>query len=126
MANFNNPVGIHTVKNKYQRLRIGISVTKENHWVETATCPRTGKSVTASTDHVGPKGYKVTWDTVAQFVILAVVYAIPANRLTRMFSSIDEEIFSSTNILNYLKLAAKIFEPIYVHLVEVLNCTAWF
>ena len=120
MANFENPVGVHTVKNRSSKLQVAISVTEQIHWVETATCPRTGKSVTACTDHVGPKRYKVTWSSISHFVVLSIVYGIPCNRICKMFSSVDEEIFSSTNILNYLKLAADIFEPVYKHLGETL------
>ena len=120
MAEFDNPIGVHTVKNRSSKLTVAISVKEEVHWVETATCHRTGKTVTACTDHVGPKRYKVTWQTISQFVVLGIVYGIPCNRMCKMFSSVDEEIFSSTNILNYLKLAANIFEPVYKHLGETL------
>ncbi len=52
--------------------------------------------------------------------LLGIVYAIPASRMSKMLSGFNEEVFSSTRILNYLKLAAKLFEPLYIHFGEVL------
>ncbi|MCI5119068.1 MAG: hypothetical protein D3913_14230, partial [Candidatus Electrothrix sp. LOE1_4_5] len=49
---------------------------------------------------------------------------MPVNRSSVLLSTTDKKIFSSTSILNFLKNAAEMLEPIYRHLSEVLSNSA--
>jgi hypothetical protein len=125
--NFENDKGLHSVFNTATRYDFNITVTKQNHKIETVTDMRTGKSVTASTIEHGPKGFQVTWNAIAMMIIMTVSYMMPVNRLSVLLSTTDKKIFSSTSILNFLKNAAEMLEPIYRHLSEVLsNSAIWY
>lgn len=126
-TNFENPKGLHSVYNTTTRYNFDIVMTKQIHKIETVTDMRTGKSVTASTEEYGPKGFQVTWNAIAMMVIMTISYAMPTNRLSSLLSTADKKIFSSTSILKHLKYAANILEPIYYFLAKTIaNAAIWY
>ncbi len=109
---FENPIGLHSVSDKRKRYEYSV-LTKTIHLeVETVTDPRTGKSVTASTDDIGPPNSQATWGAIANTIISVIGYAIPANRLAKMLEPTCPY-FTSQRICFYLKMSAELFEPIY-------------
>lgn len=81
---FKNRRGLHVVIDKRKRYEFGVITKTINLQVETVTDLRTGKSVTASTDEIGPPNTQVTWAAIAHTIIAVIGYAIPANRLASM------------------------------------------
>jgi hypothetical protein len=116
---FTNRRGLHVVIDKRKRYEFGVITKTINLQVETVTDPRTGKSVTASTDEIGPPNTQVTWAAIAHTIIAVIGYAIPANRLASMLKR-SCPYFTTSRLLSHLKLAAELFLPIYTHLGEAL------
>jgi len=116
---FNNQRGLHVVIDKRKRYEFGVITKTINLQVETVTDPRTGESVTASTDEIGPPNTQVTWAAIAHTIIAVIGYAIPANRLASMLKR-SCPYFTTSRLLSHLKLAAELFLPIYTHLGEAL------
>lgn len=76
--------------------------------------------VSASTEHIGPKGMKVTWEFLSQMTILCGQYAMPLNRLSSLLST-GEYRFSSTTITRYFQYVANRLLPVYLHLGQQLK-----
>lgn len=110
--NFDNPRGLHSVRDDRTRYEYGVTTKTIRLSVETVTDPRTGKSVTASTDEIGPPNSQATWAAIANTVIAVVGYAIPINRLALMLKE-SCPYFTSSRICSYLKMSAELFLPIY-------------
>ena len=120
VENFENPRGLHSVTDDRTRYEYGVTTKTLHLQVETVTDPRTGKSVTASTDEIGPPNSQATWKAIANTVISVVGYAIPINRLAAMLKS-SCPYFTSTRLCAHLKLAAELFQLIYTCLGEQLS-----
>ena len=118
--NFENPRGLHATSDDRTRYEYGVTTKTINLQVETVTDPRTGKSVTASTDEIGPPNSQATWTAIANTIIAVIGYAIPINRLATMLKD-SCPYFSSSRLCSYLKMAAEFFAPIYTHLGESLS-----
>ena len=116
---FENSKGLHSTSDERTRHEFFVTTKTIRLLVETVTDPRTGKSVTASTDDIGPPHSQSTWTGIANTVIQVIGYAIPVNRLATMLKA-SNPYFTSSRLCSYLKLAAEIFAPIYVHLGEQL------
>ena len=114
---FENPRGLHSVSDDRTRYEFGVTTKTIRLSVETVTDPRTGKSVTASTDEIGPPNSQATWAAIANTIIAVIGYAIPINRLALMLEK-SCPYFSSTRICSYIKMAAELFQPIYTCLGE--------
>src|SRR6185437_13213904 len=112
VENFENPTGLHGTADARTRYEYGVTTKTINLSVETVTDPRTGKSVTASTDEVGPPNSQATWVAIANTIIAVIGYAIPINRLARMLEK-SCPYFTSSRICFYLKMAAELFLPVY-------------
>ena len=112
--------GLHSTTDKTKRLIAKMELEVVTYEVETVHCPKIGKTVRASMDHVGPKNCQVAWETIANVVLLAVVHCIPVSRIAKMFSCYGEEALNSTSLINYIQLAGKALEKLYVHLGESL------
>lgn len=117
VENFENPIGLHSVKDDRTRYEYGVTTKTIHLSVETVTDPRTGKSVTASTDEIGPPNSQSTWAAIANTIIAVIGYAIPINRLAKMLEA-SCPYFTSSRICFYLKMAAEMFLPIYTCLGE--------
>lgn len=117
MENFENPRGLHGARDDRTRYEYGVTTKTIHLSVETVTDPRTGKSVTASTDEIGPPNSQATWAAIANTIIAVIGYAIPINRLALMLEK-SCPYFTSTRICFYLKMSAELFLPIYTHLGE--------
>jgi hypothetical protein len=118
--NFENPRGLHSVRDDRTRYEYGVTTKTIHLEVETVTDPRTGKSVTASTDDIGPPNSQATWKAIANTIIAVIGYAIPINRLAAMLET-SCPYFTSTRICFYLKMSAELFLPIYTCLGEELS-----
>jgi len=116
---FENPRGLHSVSDARTRREFSVTTKTINLMVETVTDPRTGKSVTASTDEIGPPNSQATWVGIANTIIAVISYAIPINRLATMLKH-SSPYFTSSRLCSYLKLAAEMFAPIYTCLGEQL------
>ena len=117
VENFENPRGLHSASDDRKRYEYGVTTKTIHLSVETVTDPRTGKSVTASTDDIGPPNSQATWSAIANTIIAVIGYAIPINRLALMLEK-SCPYFTSTRICFYLKMAAELFLPIYTCLGE--------
>lgn len=115
MENFANPRGLHGSRDDRTRYEYGVTTKTIRLSVETVTDPRTGKSVTASTDEIGPPNSQATWPAIANTIIAVVGYAIPINRLALMLEK-SCPYFTSARICFYLKMSAELFLPIYTYL----------
>ncbi|MFW7382242.1 MAG: IS66 family transposase [Oligoflexus sp.] len=120
MENFDIPRGLHSVSDKRTRQEFGITTKTIHLSVETVTDPRTGKSVTASTDEIGPPNTQATWAAIANTIVAVIGYAIPINRLATMLKG-SNPYFTSTRLCSYLKMSAELFAPIYTCLGEQLS-----
>ena len=112
MEKFENPRGLHSTSDGRTRYEYGVTTKTIHLQVETVTDPRTGQSVTASTDEIGPPNSQATWVAIANTIIAVIGYAIPINRLAKMLEA-SCPYFTSSRICFYLKLAAEMFLPIY-------------
>lgn len=119
VENFENPRGLHSVSDERTRHEHSVTTKTIRLSVETVTDPRTGKSVTASTDDIGPPNSQVTWVGIANTIISVIGYAIPINRLSKMLTA-SNPYFTSSRLCSQLKLAAELFAPIYTCLGEQL------
>ena len=117
VENFENPRGLHSAKDDRTRYEYGVTTKTIRLSVETVTDLKTGKSVTASTDDIGPPNSQATWVAIANTIIAVIGYAIPINRLALMLAE-SCPYFTSSRICFYLKMAAEIFLPIYTFLGE--------
>lgn len=119
IENFENPRGLHSAADDRKRYEFGVTTKTINLKVETVTDLRTGKSVTASTDDIGPPNSQATWGGIAATIIAVIGYAIPLNRLASMLKQ-SCPYFTSSRLCEHLKLAAELFLPIYTCLGEAL------
>ena len=117
VENFENPSGLHSASDDRTRYEFGVTTKTIHLKVETVTDPRTGNSVTASTDEIGPPNSQATWAAIANMIIAVIGYAIPINRLALMLET-SGPYFTSTRICFYLKMAAELFQAIYTCLGE--------
>ena len=112
LEEFENPKGLHSVSDDRTRYEYGVTTKTIHLKVETVTDPRTGQSVTASTDEIGPPNSQATWVAIANTIISVIGYAIPINRLALMLQA-SCPYFTSQRICFYLKMSAELFQPIY-------------
>lgn len=119
VENFENPRGLHTAADDRTRYEHSVTTKTIHLSVETVTDPRTGKSVTASTDEIGPPNSQATWNGIANTIISVIGYAIPINRLATMLTQ-SNPYFTSSRLCSQLELAANFFAPIYICLGEQL------
>jgi KaiC/GvpD/RAD55 family RecA-like ATPase len=110
---FDDVTGMHSSYDETIRRDVKIQITNITYRVETVTDPRTGKSVRASTDGVGPRGLSVTWGTIGNFTKLNAGFAIPIHRIAMM---LGHKSFSPSQIWRILEWTAKFLSPIYLHL----------
>lgn len=120
MKNLGTEKGLHSSFDKTKRMDLQILVTEKNYQVETVTDPKTGKSVRASMDDVGPAGSTMTWGAITNLIKLTVGFAIPMNRVALI---IGQKEFSSAKIWRVLRMVADMLLPIYMHLAEELSET---
>ena len=114
---FGNITGLHSSVDTTKRVDLQILVTEISCEIETVTDPRTGKSVRASVEDLGPEGSTMTWRSISNLVKLVVGFAIPINRLSLL---IGQSEFSSGQICRVLRWVATLLLPIYLHLPEEL------
>lgn len=112
IENFENPRCLHSASDDRTRYEYGVTTKTIHLSVETVTDPRTGKSVTASTDDIVPPNSQATWAAIANTIIAVIGYAIPINRLALMLKE-SCPYFTSSRICFYLKMSAEVFLPIY-------------
>ena len=112
IENFDHPIGLHSSADARTRHEYGVTTKTIHLSVETVTDLKTGKSVTASTDDIGPPNCQATWVAIANTIIAVIGYAIPINRLAKMLEH-SCSYFTSSRICFYLKMAAELFLPIY-------------
>lgn len=117
MQEFGKEDGLHSTFDKTKRVDLRVLVNDITYEVETVTDPKTGKSVRASMDDVGPAGSQLTWRAIAVLVKLVIGFAIPINRVALM---IGQPEFTSGKICRTLRWVAALFLPIYLYLGEAL------
>jgi hypothetical protein len=115
MTEFGREQGLHSTHESVKRVDLQILVTETEHRVETVTDPRTGVAVRASMADVGPEGFQLTWNAIANLVKLHVGFAIPINRLAAL---IGQPEFRSGKICRILQYVATNLLPIYLCLIE--------
>lgn len=115
MREFSTEQGLHSTYDKTKRVDLQILVNDITYEVETVTDPKTGKSVRASMDDVGPSGSQLTWRAIAVLIKLVIGFALPMNRVALM---IGQPEFTSGKICRVLRWAATLLLPIYMYLAE--------
>ena len=107
-----------------QRVRYDISVAVnpvtlnvQKHVVVKPNGERT--VVSASTDAFGPPRYSVTWSALATLAVLVGQFALPLNRLAKLFSMAGKQ-FTAGGLSRMLHYVAQRLVPIYLHLAEQL------
>ena len=117
MAEFGFEKGLQSTYDSAKRVDLKILVTETTHQIETVTDPKTGVSVRASMADIGPEGFSLTWNAIANLVKLHVGFAIPINRLALL---IGQPEFRSGKICRILEFVATNLLPIYFSLIEGL------
>lgn len=124
MNQFGTNSGLHATFDERKRHEFAVSSRTIDIRVETVTDMKTGKSVTASTDHIGPPGFQATWLAIANTIISVIGYAIPINRLAAMLKDANPY-FTSSRLCSFLDYAAELMQPIYIYLGESLANADW-
>ena len=110
------------------RFNIDFSVIKDHQLIEQIYSYEEDKLFTAKVPNIGPKGFRVTYDTISFLVVMVNCYYIPINRVSKMLCSHGGAAFGSSSICRYLEYFAECALPIYLQLFEdlsetkVLNC----
>ena len=117
MAEFGFEKGMQSTYDFAKRVDFKILVTETTHQIETVTDPKTGVSVRASMADIGPEGFSLTWNAIANLVKMHVGFAIPINRLAAL---IGQPEFRSGKICRILEFVALSLLPIYFTLIEGL------
>lgn len=122
------PGKIKTFYDERIKFNIEFSVIKEHQLVEKVYSYEHDSLFIAEVPNIGPKGFRVTYDTISFLVVMASSYYIPINRISKMLSSHGGAAFGTSSICRYLKYFAECALPIYMQLFEdlsetkVLNC----
>ncbi len=124
IENFDNLRGLHNGFDNRKRYEYGVSTKEINLKVETVTDIKTGKSVTASTDEIGPPNSQATWTAIVNTIICVIGYAIPLNRLATMLTP-SCPYFTSSRLCSFLDYAGELFSVIYTHLGEGISDADW-
>lgn len=117
LARLENLRGLHSTSDDRIRHEFCLTTKTIHLSVETVTDLRSGESVTASTEEIGPPNSQSTWSGIANTIIFVIGYAIPINRLATMLKA-SNPYFTSSRLCSYLKMAAELFAPIYTSLGE--------
>lgn len=100
------------------RYNLRLVAEKVDYRIETLEHIETGKRFRANTGLIGPDRMKVTWNTIALVICLAIQMALPIDRLRKLFASVN--VLSGASICRYLELAAQKLLPIYLCFIEQL------
>lgn len=76
------------------------------------------KILSASCESDGPDNMNITWEGLANTLILILAYAVPMERIGRM---IGNPYFSASNISRWIRKVAWKLLPIYLHLFEKMR-----
>ena len=111
-SHFTNQQGLRSSFETVIRHDFDVNICTTRYTVETVTDPRTGQTVRASMDEVGPEGWQVTWNAMVNIVHLVVVFAMPAHRAAAYLGN-NQNAFSESTILRILQFVARAGAPIY-------------
>ena len=109
---FSNLSGLRSSTETAIRHDFDITIKTTKYHIETVTDPRTGQSVRASMDEIGPEGWQVTWNAMVNIVHLVVVFAMPAHRAAAFLGN-TQNAFGESTILRILQFVARAAAPIY-------------
>lgn len=110
------------------KFNIDFAVIKEHQLLEQVYSYEQDKLFIAKIPDIGPKGFRVTYETISFLVVMVNSYYIPINRVSKMLCSHGNAAFGSSSICRYLEYFAECAFPIYMQLFEdlsetkVLNC----
>ena len=108
--------GFHSSYDTVVRYNVKLIAERVEYRVETLEHIFSGKRVRADMSAIGPDRLKVTWDSIALIVCLAIQMALPIDRLRKLFASVSA--LSEASICRYLELSAQKLLPIYLHFVQ--------
>ena len=113
---------VKSLNDSRQRYEISVTVNPitynvEKHVVIKPNGERT--VVSASTDPYGPPRYSVTWGTLTTLAILVGQFAMPLNRMAKLFSTATKK-FTTSGFSRMLHYVAERLLPIYLELSEQL------
>ena len=115
------PVGLGTLSSSWkQRTRYDVSLllTIIGYNVETVQSPETGFSKTATVD-AGPARFKITWNGMAQIVLLVVGMGIPMVRLASCLGA-SVKYFNPSRIYRICLYVAQALLAIYLEIFKLL------
>jgi Transposase IS66 family len=104
--------GLRSSTETVVRYDFDVCISATQYRVETVTDPRTGHSVRASMESVGPEGWQVTWKAMVNIVHLVVVFAMPAHRAAAFLGN-NAGAFGQSTILRILQFVARAAAPVY-------------
>jgi hypothetical protein len=117
-----NATVVKTLNETRVRYDFSMAVTRIELEVEkkVVVTPNGQRSVVvASTAHVGPPRFSVTWSALATLAVLVGQFALPLNRLATMFSTFGKR-FTAGGLGRMLHHVAGRLMPIYLELCEEL------
>ena len=103
---------IKTFYSERTKFNIEFSVIKEHHLVEQIYSYEQDNLFTAKVKNLGPKGFRVTYETISFLVVMISCYYIPINRISKMLCSHGKAAFGSSSICRYLKYFAQCILPV--------------
>ena len=109
---------VSVIEKKSSRVGFQVVIEKVEVTTQTAFSRKTGECIRASTDALGPRGKKVTWDGLVSLMTMMVGYLIPANRISGMLGEVGSY-FTRARCTHLLQYTAKRLLPI--HLEHVLK-----
>ncbi len=118
-SQFKNTSGLRSSKERHIRYDFDVVIKEVTYTVETVTDPRSGQTVRASTDLVGPPGWQITWNAMANIVHLIVVFAMPAHRAAAFLGN-DKKAFGESTLLRVIQYVAAVCAPIYQEIFKQL------
>jgi Transposase IS66 family len=111
-AQFKNTKGLRSSSEKHIRYDFDVVIKEITYSVETVTDPQSGQTVRASTSLVGPEGWQITWNAMANIVHLVVVFSMPAHRAAAFLGN-DKKAFGESTLLRVIQYVAAACAPVY-------------
>jgi hypothetical protein len=121
------PTGLGTLVSSWKsrtRYNLSLLLTTINYEVETVQCTETGFSRTATVDD-GPARFRITWDGIAQIVLLVVGMCIPLVRLATSLAA-SVRYFSPSRIYRICLYAAHACFAVYCEMFRQLATCSLF
>ena len=116
---------VDTLADERERFNFEIKVEKIKINVEKLVVEdETGETriITASTKHIGPPRFDITWEFLTNLCVLVAQYALPFNRIATMLTTTAKK-FTASMLSKHFIYTADRFVDVYLHLFSNLSPT---